>query len=118
MSEPSRRGINIKEVARAAGVSVTTVSHVLNDKGRLNAETRERVCRIAAELGYRPNSAARNLVGKRTGLLGLALSPGSSATLGLGDLEYFAQLMLGATTAALKHGYALVLTPSDQELGS
>ena len=47
--------VSIRDVAREAGVSVTTVSHALNGKGRLNPETRERVREIADRLGYRPN---------------------------------------------------------------
>jgi DNA-binding LacI/PurR family transcriptional regulator len=113
----SRPRTGIREVARAAGVSVTTVSHALNGKGRLTDETRERVRRVASELGYRPSRNARNLVGRRTGLLGLAVSTAPLTTTGHRDFEYFTHLMLGATTAALDRGYALVLTPSHRELG-
>src|SRR4029450_6603446 len=66
----SRDGrISIKDVAREAGVSVTTVSHALNDKGRLNPETRARVREVADRLGYRPNPAARSLVSGKTGVI-------------------------------------------------
>ena len=61
--------MSIRDVAREAGVSVTTVSHALNGKGRLNPETRERVREVADRLGYRPNPAARSLVSGRTGLI-------------------------------------------------
>ena len=60
--DTSRRGrITMKDVARAAGVSQTTVSFVLNgaDEMRIAAETRARVLEVAAELGYRPRSAGR-----------------------------------------------------------
>src|SRR4051794_9708737 len=89
---------DIKDAARAAGVSVTTVSHALNGKGRISATTRKRVKRLADSLGYRPNNTARNLVGGRTGLFGLALSQTSTLPISLGDFAYFAQLMMGATT--------------------
>jgi DNA-binding LacI/PurR family transcriptional regulator len=69
---PPRRRVGIKDVASAAGVSATTVSHALNGKGRLPPGTRERVHRIAEELGYRPNATARHLAGGKTGVLGLA----------------------------------------------
>ena len=64
------------DVARRAGVSRTTVSMVLNrsDAVTLSAETRERVMRAAAELGYRPNSAARMLVRGNTETIGVVLS--------------------------------------------
>jgi DNA-binding LacI/PurR family transcriptional regulator len=107
---------DIKDVARAAGVSVTTVSHALNGKGRISATTRKRVQRFADSLGYRPNNTARNLVGGRTGLFGLALSQTSTLPISLGDVAYFAQLMMGATTASLDGGYALMLTPASEQL--
>jgi DNA-binding LacI/PurR family transcriptional regulator len=102
------RHVGIREIAAAAGVSITTVSHALNGKGRLQPQTRERVRRIAEQLKYRPNATARNLVEGRTGLLGLAISPALHAS----DFAYYTQLMIAATRAALDHGYALVLTPS------
>jgi len=111
-----RRRIGIKEVAQAAGVSVTTVSHALNGKGRLPDETRERVRRIAEELGYRPNATARNLVVGRTGLLGVAVSSAGGAPFAASDFAYFAQLMMAASTEAIARGYALVLAPADAAL--
>ena len=104
--------VGIKQVARAAEVSVTTVSHALNGKGRLPPETRERVRRIALELGYRPSRAARNLVGGRTGLLGLTVSQNPELPFALSDFAYFSQVMSAAATAAIRRGYALVLTPA------
>src|SRR6266567_3775799 len=61
--------ISIKDVAREADVSVTTVSHALNDKGRLNPDTRKRVRDVAERLGYKPNPAARSHVSGKTGLI-------------------------------------------------
>jgi DNA-binding LacI/PurR family transcriptional regulator len=112
----SRTRIGIKEVAAAAGVSVTTVSHALNDKGRLPEATRQRVRTIADELGYRPNATARNLVVGRTGLLGLAVSQRGGPPFAVTDFAYFAQLMIAASTAAIADGYALVLAPADSAL--
>lgn len=109
--------MGIREIADAAGVSITTVSHALNGKGRLLPETRERVRRLAEELNYRPNATARNLVEGRTGLLGLALSQAGGPTLQVSDFAYFTQLMGAATRAAIERGYALVLTPPSWGLG-
>ncbi len=66
--------IGIKEVAAAAGVSITTVSHALSGKGRLPEKTRERVREVAEQLEYRPNVNARKLGGGGSGLLALAVS--------------------------------------------
>ena len=103
--------VGIKAVAHAAGVSVTTVSHALNGKGRITEETRERVQRVARELGYRPSSTARNLVGGRTGLILLTVSQAEGLPFALSDFAYFSQLMSAAATAAIERGYALVLAP-------
>jgi DNA-binding LacI/PurR family transcriptional regulator len=114
----SGRRIGIKEVAAAAGVSVTTVSHALNGKGRLPEETREHVRQVAERLAYRPSVAARNLGGGKTGLLGLMISQPSGSTIRFSDFAYFTQLMMAASTAAIKAGYALVLTPGNHALGA
>ena len=62
--------MRIDDVAREAGVSITTVSHALSGKGRLPDETRERVRRVAADLGYAPNPVARSLAGEYQDILG------------------------------------------------
>jgi DNA-binding LacI/PurR family transcriptional regulator len=105
--------IGIREVAAAAGVSVTTVSHSLNGKGRLPERTRQHVREVAERLGYRPNAAARSLAGGKTGLLGLVISQEAGLEFSVSDIAYFGQLMAGATTAAMERGYALALTPPD-----
>lgn len=61
----------MQDVARLAGVSHQTVSRVLNDHPNVRPETRERVLAAIAELGYRRNSAARALVTRRSGVLGV-----------------------------------------------
>jgi DNA-binding LacI/PurR family transcriptional regulator len=103
--------IGIKDVAAAAGVSITTVSHALNGKGRLPPETRHRVREVADRLGYRPNVNARNLAGGRTGLVALAVSQEPELAFQLGDFDYFASLIRYATMAALDRGYALAALP-------
>ncbi|SLN76982.1 LacI family DNA-binding transcriptional regulator [Roseisalinus antarcticus] len=68
---PANCRVTIRDVARQTGVSVTTASRALNEIGRMTPETRNRVRAAAAELGYRPNSIARGLVGKRSFAVGL-----------------------------------------------
>jgi DNA-binding LacI/PurR family transcriptional regulator len=104
-----RRQVGIKEVAIEAGVSITTVSHALNGKGRLSDETRLRVQEAAARLGYRPNLVARNLAGKRTGLIGLSVSQTPGGQFTIADFAYYSQLMNAASIAAVDRGFALVL---------
>lgn len=63
--------ITIKDVALAAGVSISTASKALNDRGRMTLETRERIQAFAQKLGFRPNAMARALVHQRSFTLGL-----------------------------------------------
>jgi DNA-binding LacI/PurR family transcriptional regulator len=116
MSANGRR-VGIRDVAAAAGVSATTVSHALNGKGRLPDETRDRVRRVAEKLGYRPNATARNLAGGKTGLLAIVVSQPPDGPLATSDFAYFSDLMSAASTTALRRGYALVLTPPGGEIG-
>ncbi|HEX6331152.1 MAG TPA: LacI family DNA-binding transcriptional regulator [Actinomycetota bacterium] len=107
-----QKAVGIKDVAREAGVSITTVSHALSGKGRLPEETRLRVRRVAAELGYTPNAAARSLAGGRTGLLATYVSLPGNAPLAFTEIEYYVDVINAATAAAIERGYALVVAPT------
>lgn len=65
--------LTIRDIAREAGVSMTTVSYVLNNTGNISEKTRLQVREIAARLGYRPSAAARSLKAQRTGNIGVFL---------------------------------------------
>jgi len=92
-------------------VSVTTVSHALNDKGRLNADTRARVREVADRLGYRPNPAARSLVSGKTGLIAVVPSLPTEPQVSFGDFGYFTELIASATEVAVSKDWALVVAP-------
>jgi DNA-binding LacI/PurR family transcriptional regulator len=62
---------NMKDIAERAGVSVTTVSKVLNKQGSISPETTDNILRIAHELNYVPNMYARNLKKSETRVLGI-----------------------------------------------
>ncbi|MDQ0338990.1 DNA-binding LacI/PurR family transcriptional regulator [Caldalkalibacillus uzonensis] len=64
----------IKDIARKAGVSVTTVSKALNNYQDIKPETRKKILKIARELNYQPNTTARNLVLRKTNTIGLIIS--------------------------------------------
>jgi DNA-binding LacI/PurR family transcriptional regulator len=114
-SRPRRtaaRRANIKDVASQAGVSLTTVSHVLNGKGRVDTATRERVLAVVEELGYLPSRAARGLVSGRTYTLGLSLP--QIGGLPLKDLlssEWYAKLIVLASNQAIESDYAVAVLP-------
>lgn len=107
-----RRRVGIKDVAQAAGVSITTVSHALSGKGRLTDATRERVRRVAADLGYTPHPSARSLASGRTGMIATVVSLPGNAPIAFTQIDYYVALMNAATRTAVGHGYALVVAPS------
>lgn len=107
------QAVRIGDVATAAGVSITTVSHVLNDKGRLTDETRQHVREVAKRLGYQPSALARRLAGGRTGLIAITVSFVDDVSLAVADFDYFMQVMNAASAAALERGLSLTLLPTD-----
>jgi DNA-binding LacI/PurR family transcriptional regulator len=107
------RPVKIGDVAAAAGVSITTVSHALNGKGRLPEETRRRVREVAERLGYTPSPLARALAGGRTGMLAVTVSTVAELTLRIGDFDYFMQVMNAATSEAFERGFSLILVPAE-----
>src|SRR5689334_6439503 len=68
---PKRGAPTIHDVARLAAVSISTVSKALNDRGRLQQETRDKVLRVAAEIGYRPNDLAQALHRAKSRTIGI-----------------------------------------------
>lgn len=103
----------IRDVARAAGVSVTTVSDALNGKGRISQATRDRVHRVAQELGYRPSSLARGLRAGRSRLLGVLVTKYGQTAWTFTRLPYFTAAIDAAMNAALDRGYAMTVLPAD-----
>ncbi|MBB6733945.1 LacI family DNA-binding transcriptional regulator [Cohnella zeiphila] len=93
--------VNIRDIAKAAGVSVATVSKALNGYRSVNASTREKVQRIAKEMQFHPNAAARSLVGQRSMTLGVFLTTGLSH-------PFFASLLGGVDQALQARGYDLI----------
>jgi LacI family transcriptional regulator len=91
----------LKDVAVHAGVSVGTVSRVLNDNPQVSPETRARVEAVIAELGYRPNALARSFRRQRNNTLSLVV-PDITA-------PFFAELAKHVGAAALKRGYSVML---------
>ncbi|MEE6179398.1 LacI family DNA-binding transcriptional regulator [Mycobacterium sp. 050134] len=108
----SQGRVTIKDIARVAGVSVTTVSDALSGNGRLTADTRLRVRGIADDLGYRPSAAARSLVGARTGLLLMSVGASGTEASSLWNIDFFANLMTAAAIRSAERGFALALSPA------
>ncbi|GGH27833.1 LacI family transcriptional regulator [Alsobacter metallidurans] len=93
--------VTIYDVADAAKVSAATASKALNGSGRMTAETRDRIKRIALELGFRPNSLARSLTRKRSFTVGLL----TNDTYG----RFTLPVMAGISEGLIDHGVSVFL---------
>ncbi|OBF46879.1 LacI family transcriptional regulator [Mycolicibacterium monacense] len=115
-AERGRGRVTLRDVALAANVSTTTVSDSLNDSGSLPVTTRQRVRKIAAELGYRPSVAARSLRNGRTGTLGITMLPSEVDAESLWHVDYFMRVMAGAAIEANQRGFLLAVAPAHMQL--
>jgi LacI family transcriptional regulator len=102
--------ITIKDIARIAKVSHTTVSRALNNKSRIHPQTKEKILSIARELNYQPNFFARSLVTKRTKILGLVITTIAN--------PFYTELAQGIETTARSLGYNIILCSTDYELSN
>jgi LacI family transcriptional regulator len=100
MARPTGR-VTMADVAEYAGVTKTTVSRVLNKKGEISNETREKVLKAVEHLGYRRSRIARSLATDQTFLLGLIV-PGISN-------EFFTEIVRGAEDTAWENDYKILL---------
>ena len=100
--------ITIKDIAVKAGVSKTTVSFAFNNPEKLSAATRDKVLRIAQELGYVPDPIARTLTTKRIGAIGLLLPQPIHEAL---KNPYLGELTQGIGAACLERESALMIVP-------
>src|SRR2546430_17015759 len=96
----------IMDVAREAGVSMTTVSHALNGRGFVDPATRERVKETARKLGYRPNLHAQKLRGGGAHTIVLLSSMPFGVAAGPSRLGFLMEVAAGAAAAALSRGVA------------
>ena len=104
-----RRGATIREVADRAGVSIKTVSRVVNNEPNVRPETRKRVQKAVSDLDYEPLPAARGLAGRRTFSIGLLYENPH-------EFSYIHRLLEGANAACEATGHALLLRPCPAEV--
>ncbi|PQP80179.1 LacI family transcriptional regulator [Paenibacillus sp. PCH8] len=98
----------IEDVAKQAGVSVTTVSRVLNNRGYISQKTRDKVYQVMKEINYQPNEMARALFRRKSNMIGLVIPDVSHPFFSEMTyyLEYYADLQ----------GYKLLLCNSDRDM--
>lgn len=98
----------INDVARIAGVSMMSVSRAVNNKPGLGEETRQKILRIADEIGYRPNQIARSLATQHTSTIGLMIPDVAN--------PFFAQIARGAEDAAYENDYNVFLINTAEDI--
>ena len=99
----------MRDVAERAGVSVTSVSHVINETRPVSYELRERVLAAMEELGYQPNRLACSLRSGKTQTIGMIVPDSAD--------PFFAEVARGIEDTAFENGYSLILCNSDANLG-
>lgn len=104
--------VTIKEVAKMAGVSPSTVSRVISDSPRISEETKKTVRKAMESLGYHPNAIARSLVSKATKTIGIVM-PQSTESAFLNP--FFPQALSGVSAAAHEQGYCILLSTGNDE---
>ncbi|PPK97427.1 DNA-binding LacI/PurR family transcriptional regulator [Kineococcus xinjiangensis] len=102
---PAPRATTLRDVAEAAGVSIKTVSNVVNDHPHVRPEMRERVLAVIERLDYRPQAIGRQLRHGRTGMLALAVPQM--------DMPYFAELACNLVAAARSRGLTVLVEQTD-----
>ncbi|GIM29012.1 LacI family transcriptional regulator [Clostridium polyendosporum] len=100
--------VSIKDVAKEAGVSIATVSRVLNDIDVVNEETKKKVLDAIKKLGYRPNIVARSLKTQRTKTIGILIPDISS--------QFYPEVVRGAEDVSNIYDYNVILCNSDVDV--
>lgn len=98
----------IYDVAEKAGVSIATVSKVVNNTGRISEKTRKKVVKIMEELEYQPSSVAAALTGKQTYTIGVLVPDISNG--------FFAEVARALENSAREMGYAIILCSTDYQI--
>ncbi len=104
---PSTKDVSIREIANLAGVSLATVSRVLNNSSLVTPKTRQRVLQAAKELNYHPNLLAQGLRTQRTDIVGLVINDVAN--------PFYAQLTEVIQQELHKRGYSLILCSSSDD---
>jgi DNA-binding LacI/PurR family transcriptional regulator len=99
--------VSIKDIARAADVSHSTVSRALSDSPLVSAETKARIRRLADDMGYSPDAQARSLVMGRTLTLGVVVTTITD--------PFIAEVVQGIESTAHNYGYSVILASSNSE---
>lgn len=106
--------LTLKDVAAAAGVSISAVSQAINDTGNLHPDTRERILGVVAELGYTPNRYAASLRRRQTMSIGFVTTTGLSLETEKRWANFFSLQLNSLVSAAAEHGYTVTVIPDSR----
>ena len=104
--------VTIKEIARKANVSYSSVSRALNNKKGVRADLRELILKIASEANYFPHSSAKALVKNRVGVLGIIIPRTGEFAF---QNPYFSQVLIGISEIASASNYNLMLSMNEKK---
>ncbi|MDD5072324.1 MAG: LacI family DNA-binding transcriptional regulator [Candidatus Omnitrophica bacterium] len=113
MKRFDKSSITIKDVAKRAGVAHSTVSLVMNDREHVSPKLRERILKIAKEMGYMPNLVARSLISKKSSTVGVVFPENPHFF----TITYFLMIIEGIQNACKKYDRALMFFSLDQTKG-
>ncbi|WP_213818195.1 LacI family DNA-binding transcriptional regulator [Garciella nitratireducens] len=104
-----KKSVTIKEIAKEAQVSIATVSMILNNKDKnISESTRNKVLKIAKEKNYIPNTMARSLITKQTGIIGLVIPDITN--------PFFPEIARGVEDKASEERYSIIICNTDDNL--
>ncbi len=104
----AQKSVTIYDIARQLGVSATTVSRALNNRGRMSRETRQRILQAASKFNYKPSLVAKSLIHQRTKTLGVVVPM-------IGNTAY-SPMVRGIEQIAYEKGYNIILCDTDINL--
>lgn len=105
-----KQAVTIYDVAREAGVSMATVSRVVNGNTNVRSETKDKVEAVIANLNYRPNAVARGLASRKSTTVGIVIPDVTNI--------YFSELSRGIDDVARMYNYQIILANSEEKNAS
>ncbi|MFT9846575.1 LacI family DNA-binding transcriptional regulator [Aneurinibacillus sp. REN35] len=100
--------VQLKDIANYLNVSVSTVSRVVNGKGRVSKETQELILKTIKEMGYQPNEVARSLKRKKSNTLGVIVPDLTN--------NFYATVIKGIEKTAMENGFTVIVCNSDEDI--
>ena len=107
--------ITIKEVANLTGLSIATVSYVLNGKGNISEDTQKLVHEAVSQLGYVPNYSARSLVNRKSNLIGVVIPQAQPGSTLMFENPFYSEILSSIEYTARKNGYHIMISGTNAD---